>query len=367
MALRRNFRNFISPKVDFPLLLAILVLSSLGLLNLAGVFGTESLFFKKQIIFFAIGLIILFLNPLIDYRIFKNYPFSSLILFSASVFLLLLTLQAAPVRGVTAWLHLPLGFSFETSEIVKLALILLLARYFSSRDNFSNPNIILISGIYAFLVIFLVFTQPDLGSAVILFLIWLASILLFGLTKRQIILMVNFLIIIFLISGFFILQPYQKSRITSFLTDLSGQSRESYNVLQSKIAIGSAGIFGFGFSNGFQARSGILPEAVSDFALAALIEQFGFVAFIIVIIFYFFILNRLFFILSRAKDNFSRFFIFMFSVYFFSHVVINIGMNFGLLPVTGLPLPFISYGGSYFISLMIGFAILQNIKTKSIR
>lgn len=366
MELKRNFRGFIRPKVDIPLFSAVLVLSFLGLLNLAGIFGVESLFFKKQVIFFIVGLVILFFNSLIDYRIFKNYSFPSVAVFLASVLSLLLTLQAAPVRGVTAWLHLPLGFTFETSEIVKLALILFLARFFSSRGSSLGSGTILISGVYAFLVIFLVFAQPDLGSAVILFLIWLAGILLFGLTKRQLMLMVNFLIIVSLITGFFILQPYQKSRITSFLTSLSGQSGESYNVLQSKIAIGSAGIFGLGFGSGLQAKSGILPEAASDFVLAALIEQFGFIALIVIIVFYFIILNRLFFILAITRDNFSRFFIFMFSVYFFSHVIINIGMNLGLLPVTGLPLPFISYGGSYFISLMIGFAILQNIKNNCI-
>lgn len=366
MGLKRNFRGFIRPKVDAPLLSAVLVLSLLGLLNLAGTFGAESLFFKKQLVFFIVGLAILLFNSFTDYRIFKNYSFPSVAIFLASVFFLLLTLQAAPIRGVTAWLHLPLGFTFETSEIVKLALILFLARFFSSKGGSLGSGAVLISAIYAFSVIFLVFAQPDLGSAAILFLIWLAGILLFGLTKRQILLMANFLVVVSLITGFFILQPYQRSRITSFLTGLSGQSRESYNVLQSKIAIGSAGIFGRGFGNGVQAKSGILPEAASDFALAALVEQFGFIALTAAIAFYFIILNRLFFILALARDNFSRFFIFMFSVYFFSHVIINIGMNLGLLPVTGLPLPFISYGGSYFISLMIGFAILQNIKNKSV-
>lgn len=366
MELKRIFRSFIKPKVDPFLLVAILALSFLGLLNLAGISGTESIFFKKQLIFFAVGLIILFLNPLIDYRIFKNYSLPSSVFFGVSIFLLLLTLKAAPVRGITAWLHLPLGFSFETSEIVKLAMILFLARYFSSKSHLTNASVILISGIYTFLVIFLVFSQPDFGSALILFLIWFGSIFLFGLSKRQMLIVANFLIIISLIIGVFILQPYQKSRITSFLASFFGQGRENYNVLQAKIAIGSAGLWGLGFGHGSQAKFGILPEATSDFAFAALIEQFGFVALAAILFFYFIILNRLFLVVTRVEDNFSRFFVFMFFVYFFSHVVINIGMNLGLLPVTGLPLPFISYGGSYFISLMMGFAVLENIRKKSV-
>ena len=389
MGFKKSFKNFINPhtitgeglelksrsdnrlfgvgvKLDPPLFIAILILSVLGLLNLAGIVGAESVFFKKQLTFFVIGIFILFLSPLIDYKIFKNYSLPSVIFFGVSIFLLLLTLQAAPVRGVTAWLHFPLGISFETSEIVKLAMILFLAKYFSSRINFNSIYAILISGIYTFLVIFLVFSQPDLGSAVILFLIWLSSVFLFGLTKRQILIAVIFLVIIFLTIGIFILQPYQQSRITSFLASWSSQGNESYNVLQAKIAIGSGGFWGLGFGSGSQAKFGILPEATSDFALAALIEQFGFVILATVLLLYLVILSRLFLITLRANDNFSKFFVFMFLIYFSSHIVINIGMNLGLLPVTGLPLPFISYGGSYFISLMIGFTILENIRSKSL-
>lgn len=361
MAPRKSFRDFI--KFDFQLLTAILILSSFGLLNLAGFAGAESVFFKKQSVFFIIGIFILFSNRFFDYRIFKNYSLPSAFFFGASIFLLLFTLQAAPVRGVTAWLHLPFGVSFETSEIAKLAIILFLARYFSSRSR-SSLLAAAVSGFYVFLAIFLVFLQPDFGSAVILFLIWLGGIFLLGFTKKQALIAVNLLVAVSLIVGIFILQPYQKSRITTFLEGLVAQGGEGYNVLQSKIAIGSAGFWGRGFGSGPQARFGILPEASSDFALAALVEQFGFISLILVLAAYLVILNRLFFFVSRVQDNFSRFFIAMFSVYFFSHVAINIGMNLGILPVTGLPLPFISYGGSYFISLMAGFAILENIKNQ---
>jgi len=365
MELRKNSRDFTKPGLDPLLFSAILALSFLGLLNLAGTAGAGSVFLKKQSIFFAVGVLILFLNPIFDYRIFKNYSMPSVFFFGASVFLLFFTLQAVPVRGVAAWLHFPFGISFETSEIVKLAMILFLARYFSSRAHFAHFSAILISGIYVFLVFILVFLQPDFGSSVILFMIWLGGVLLSGLTKKQILIAVNSLVILSLVIGVFILQPYQKSRITSFFGGLLGYGRESYNVLQSKIAIGSAGFWGLGFGNGSQARFGLLPEATSDFALAALVEQFGFISLALVIILYFIILSRLLSISAAANDNFSKFFIAMFLVYFFAHVVINMGMNLGLLPVTGLPLPFISYGGSFFISLMVGFSIIENIRKRA--
>jgi len=364
MELRKTSRNF--TKFDFPLFIAILGLSVFSLLNLAGISGIESTFFQKQLIFFIIGVAVLLANPLIDYRIFKNYSLPSTIFFITSILLLIMTLQAAPVRGVTAWLHLPFGISFETSEFAKLAVVLFLARYFSSRVYLNNLSVILVSGIYTFLVVFLVFLQPDFGSVIILFLIWLGGLLLFGLTKRQVLIAINFLIITVLILGTFVLEPYQKSRVTSFLVSSLGQGRESYNVLQSKIAVGSGGFWGLGLGNGSQAKFGILPEANTDFALASLIEQFGLFALIIILILYFVILSRLFSIAVKARDGFSKFFIFMFSVYFFSHVVINLGMNLGLVPVTGLPLPFISYGGSFLISLMIGFSILENIRIRSL-
>lgn len=366
MELKRNFRSFIKLRFDPQLLAAIIILSFLGLLNLAGIAGPDSIFFKKQLTFFIIGIVILFLNPLIDYRIFKNHSLPSAIFFIISAFLLLITLKATPVRGIAAWLHLPLGISFETSEIVKLAMILFLARYFSVRGGLNSFRTILISGIYTFFIIFLVFSQPDFGSALILFFIWLGAAIFSGLTKKQILIATNFLLIIVLFMAFFIFQPYQKARITSFIDGVLGQGGESYNVYQSRIAIGSGGFWGLGFANGSQAKFGILPESTSDFAFAALIEQFGFIALVTVLALYFLILNRLFFIANRTRDNFSKFFVLMFLVYFFSHVVINIGMNLGILPVTGLPLPFISYGGSYFISLMIGFSIIESIRKKSL-
>lgn len=364
MGLRKDFRSFIRPGYDPWLFAAILILSFWGLLSLAGVSGFEGVFFKKQLSFFFIGLFLFFAVSSVDYRIFRNYSLPSVLFLIAGFFLLLITLQAVPVRGVTAWLHLPLGLSFETSEVVKLALILFLARYFSSK-GFRRGSVAA-SAIPVFSIIFLVFLQPDFGSAVILFFIWFGGVLFFGLSRRQIMTAAIILLAVSLIASVFFLEPYQKSRIDSFLSGFSGQGEESYNVIQAKIAIGSGGFLGKGFGDGTQAKHGLLPESNSDFAIAALTEQFGFLILTLVLGMYLIILNRLFFIGTRVKDNFSRFFIFLFLIYFFSHVVINIGMNLGLLPVTGLPLPFISYGGSYLLSLMTGFGIVESIRRRNL-
>lgn len=363
MGPRKGFRSFIDLRSDPWLFSAVLALSFWGLLSLAGASGADGVFFKKQLSFFFAGLLVFFAVSSIDYRIFRNHPLPSLLFLAFGFFLLLVTLQAAPVRGVTAWLHFPLGLSFETSEIVKLALILFLARYLSSKKG--RKGAIVFSAGPVFAIIFLIFLQPDLGSAVILFLIWLGGIALFGLTRRQVMTAMLVLLAVVLLVSVFFLEPYQRSRISSFLSGFSGQGSESYNVTQAKIAIGSGGLWGKGFGQGTQAKYGLLPEANSDFAIAALVEQFGFSVLVFVLAMYWVVLSRLFFIGARVNDNFSRFFIFMFLIYFFSHVVINVGMNLGLLPVTGLPLPFISYGGSYFLSLMTGLGIVESIRRRN--
>lgn len=363
MASRKGFRSFIKFRLDPWLFSAILVLSFLGLLSLAGVSGADGVFFKKQLSFFFAGLAVFFAVSSVDYRIFRNNALPSILFLAVGLFLLLVTLQSAPVRGVTAWLHFPLGLSFETSEIVKLALILFLARYFSSKTG--RKGAIALSALPVFAIIFLIFLQPDLGSAVILFLIWLGGVLLFGLSRRQITAAVLALFAASLFASVFFLEPYQKSRISSFFSGLSGSGAESYNVVQAKIAIGSGGLWGKGFGQGGQAKHGLLPEANSDFAVSALAEQFGFAALALVLAMYWVVLSRLFLIGTRVNDNFSRFFVFLFLIYFFSHVVINVGMNLGLLPVTGLPLPFISYGGSYLLNLMAGFGIIEGIRRRN--
>lgn len=350
-------------KTDIYLVAAILILSVLGLLNLAGVFGVGNFFFKKQVIFILVGMVVLFFSSFIDYRIFKNHSLPATVFLFSVFILLFITLGSQPIRGVSSWLHLPFGLSFESSEIAKLALILFLSRFFSIRINNPSLSSVLVSGAYTFAVIFLVFSQPDFGSAFILFSIWMGGLILFGLKKEYWSLFIIILVIVVFVTVIFILEPYQKLRFVNFLNKKFDPLGIGYNSLQAKIAIGSGGIFGKGFGNGFQSKYGLLPEVHSDFAFAAFAEQFGLVGVGVLLVLFSVILNRFFRIFMNAKDNFSRFFIFMFSVYFFSHVVINIGMNLGLLPITGLPLPFISYGGSYFISLMVGFGIINNIKS----
>jgi len=351
-------------QVDIYLFIAIIALSIFGLLNLAGIFGVSHFFFKKQLIFVLVGIGVLFFSSFIDYRIFKSHSLPATIFLVAVIILLFATLGSEPIRGVSSWLHLPFGLSFESSEVAKLALILFLSRYFSIRATNPNLSSVLISAVYVFALIFLVFSQPDFGSAFILFLIWLGGLILLGLKKEYWLSFIVILVIIFSITVIFILEPYQKLRFVNFLNRGFDPLGTGYNSLQAKIAIGSGGLTGLGFGKGFQGKYGLLPEVHSDFAFAAFAEQFGLLGIVGILFFFSVILNRLFRILLNAKDNFSRFFIFMFTVYFFSHVIINIGMNLGLLPITGLPLPFISYGGSYFISLMVGFGIVNNVNRR---
>lgn len=357
-------------KIDNYLLISIILLSVFGLVNLAGILSFNSLLFKKQLIITVIGFFLFFLFSLVDYRIFKNHPLPSLIFFLISVFLLFISIKSEPIRGVSAWISVPifrfLGFNVEPSEIAKLAIILILAKFFSSRFPYTQKiSFILISSIYVLIPVFLIINQPDIGSAIILITIYLGGILASGIKGKHISFILMVTTILVFMSAFFILKPYQKLRFLAVLNPYENPLGYGYNIIQSKIAIGSGGLWGFGFGKGFQSVSGVLPESYTDFAIAGLAEQFGLIGVVIIFVLYFIILSRLILIGLKSRDNFSRFYLILFIVFLFSHFVINMSMNIGILPIIGLPLGFISYGGSHFIVLMVGFGIVQSIRIRS--
>jgi len=344
---------------------SVAVLLVFSLLNIFGIAGQTNTFFIKQVIFIVLGFGLVFLFASFDYRALKNNSLLAVILYAIGVILLFVALASPKVRGINGWLFLgDLGIS--PAEIIKLAMVIILSKYFSERYlNFFRPQHIFVSLIYMAIPMSLIFLQPDFGSVMVLSAIWVASLLMVGIQKKQILTIIFVLIILGLLVWFFALEPYQKLRILTFLSPSLDQQAGGYNVNQSKITIGNGGLFGLWFSEKGQASLGILPEPYNDFAFSALGEQFGFVGVLIVLACYFIILSRLFRLSAIAKDNFSRIFIGLFSVLIFSHVIINLGMSVGILPISGLPLPFISYGGSHLLTLMIGIGILQSIKTRN--
>jgi rod shape determining protein RodA len=365
MAHKKNFKNIIRDyflEIDMVLFATVVAISLLGAFNLWGIAGSDSLFFKKQILFIFFGLFIMILLSFLNYRFLKNYSFPALILYFVSIFLLILTFYSRSIRGVNSWIILG-SLTFEPVELAKITIIILLSKYFSQRHVYVNDfRYLLIAGIYFSLPFIIIFLQPDLGSSIILLLIWLGMLISAGLNKRYIFLIIFMGIIVGYLTWLFALQPYQKIRIITFLNPYNDPRGSGYNIIQSKVAIGSGYLFGNGFGRGSQSQGGFLPEPYNDFVFAAFIEQFGFVGISIVMILILILISRILYIGSRSISNFGKLFSIGLTILIASHIFISAGVNLGLLPVTGLSFTFLSYGGSHLISVMVGLGILQSIK-----
>lgn len=360
-------------KLDWILIGAVVLLLIVGMLSIASTSqartGALSIF-KKQTTFAVIGLVFLFLFSLIDYRFLRNYPSVILTLYIISVALLvLLFVFSSKTRGAMSWFHFssPVGnFSFEPVEVTKLTLIILLSKYFSSRHvDFGLIRHIFISGFYFFVPAALVLLQPDLGSAALLIIVWVGIMLASGIRMRHLLVLLLVLIIFSGVSWGIFLKNYQKDRILSFLAPQSDPLGHGYNVVQSIIAIGSGGFWGKGLGHGSQSQLNFLPEQHTDFIWATIAEEWGFFGVSLILIIWGIVFWRLFLIMINATTNFARLFIFGFTLLLLSHISINIGMNLGFFPVTGISLPLLSYGGSNLITTLITFGIIQNIKINS--
>ena len=358
-AVIRHIKQF-----DWLLMGAIFLLNGLGLITL---FSLESVsafpFFTRQLVWFAVGCVLLIAASFIDFRLFRTQTVAVLFFYSVSVTLLgMVLLLSFQVRGIEAWLRIG-SFVLQPVEPAKLALIILLAKYFSKRHiEIYRIHHLIVSGIYLALPASLVLLQPDLGSAIVLIAIWGGMVVFSGMKLRHIALL--FFVSLILISALwqFGLEPYQKARITSFLNPYADPKGAGYQMIQSMIAVGSGQIWGKGLGYGSQSHLNFLPEAETDFIFAAFAEEWGFVGIMVLLSLLSIIFWRIIRIGQLSADNFSRLYAIGFTALLFIQSFIHIGMNMGVLPITGITLPFVSYGGSSLVSLLMGVGILQNIK-----
>ncbi len=368
MALRRSFRNIIRSSsqylqsIDLPLFGAVILIALVGILNLYGIGGSQGPFLMRQIVLVIFGVMVMVALSFFNYRYLKNYSFPVLLLYGISLVLLVLTLTSGSIRGVRAWIIFG-GVTFEASELAKLAVIVLMAKYFSQRHvHIKQFRHIISSGFYVAIPTVVILAQPDLGSAVIVLILWGAMLLAAGMSKRHLFLLVAVALVTAYLAWVFVLRPYQKERILSFINPYRDPTGIGYNIIQSKIAIGSGGLWGVGLGNGSQTTLGFLPEPYNDFAFAALAEQFGLFGAVAVMGLVLFIVFRIVTIGERTGNNFAKLFAIGLAVFIFAHVFINAAVNVGILPITGIPFSFLSYGGSHLISLMAGIGTLQSMK-----
>ncbi|HEY4508782.1 MAG TPA: FtsW/RodA/SpoVE family cell cycle protein [Candidatus Paceibacterota bacterium] len=354
--------------IDWVLFGSVILISLAGLFTMNSFLPTgqagvgESHFFQRQIIWLLISVTVFFLSSLVDWSFLKNTRII-VTLFVLSVGLLsFLFVLGSVFKGAQSWFNFG-AFSFQPVDPIKLVIILILAKYFSRRHiEIANVRHILVSGFYVFVIFVLVFLQPDFGSAIIIFLVWLGMVLVSGISKKH--LLAVFLVCLVVFGGlwFGVFKTYQKDRIKNFIHPLTNIRGSGYNAYQSTIAVGSGQVLGKGIGYGTQSKLQFLPEYQTDFIFAAFAEEWGFIGVCLLFILYGVVFWRMLKISFQGKGNFEVLFGVGLCILFLVHATIHIGMNIGLLPVTGNTLPFMSYGGSHLLSEFIGLGILMGMR-----
>ena len=357
--LKKIFNN-----VDWILLDSTLLIACAGLVTMNSFVETNS-FSERQVIWFLVSLFIFFTASIIDWSFLKNTKIIiSLFLLSVGI-LSFLFIAGSAFKGAKSWFDLG-AFYLQPTDLATLVVILILAKYFSRRHmEIANVRHILVSGFYVFVIFLLVFLQPALGSAIIIFFLWLGMVLMSGLSKKHLLLV--FLIGLISFGGLwvFALKSYQKDRIKNFIHPLTDISGTGYNAYQSMIAVGSGQFFGKGIGLGSQSKLQFLPEYQTDFIFAAFAEEWGFLGIMLLFILYGIIFWRMLKISFRGSSNFEILFGTGLTILFLIQVTIHVGMNIGLLPITGTTMPFMSYGGSHLLSEFLGLGILIGMKRYS--
>jgi rod shape determining protein RodA len=360
MILSQKRVNNSSSGVDWLLVFFLLPLLSLSLITMKS-FTEVTPYFSHQLLWICICFSVFFILSYIDFRFLKRTDVLVSIFGIFSFLLVLLFVFGHTSNGAQSWFNLG-GFSFQPSDMMKIVVVLMLAKYFSRRhveiDNFKH---IIISGLYAFIPFLLVFFQPDFGSAIIILFIWVGMTLVSGISKKHFLIVLGVGVVALASLWLFVFQPYQKARIINFINPMSDIRGTGYNVYQSTIAVGSGQLMGKGVGFGTQSRLKFLPEYQTDFIFAAFVEEWGFVGAMILFLFIGLIIWRILHIALLGATNFEILFGVGLAIYIMSHFIVNIGMNIGIMPVTGITLPFMSYGGSHLLTEFIGLGILMGM------
>ena len=347
--------------LDFILIFFVLLL---GIISIFAMYSTEQGKFGyytqshlyRFFIFFIFFIIVSF------FRIKTWYKSAYLFYFTVLILLVAVDFFGITSSGSKRWISL-FFINLQPSELMKIALIIFLARYYYKipTENVTNLKYI-VTPFFAILVpVLLVAEQPDLGTALLILIGGLAVIWLTGLRIK--LFLYSFFILIFLIPvGIAFLKPYQKTRILTFFDPERDALGAGYQIIQSKIAVGSGGIFGKGFLQGSQSYLDYLPEKHTDFIFTLFSEEFGFVGSALLLFIYVTIIYRIGAIGNQSRNNFARLYCFSFATAFFAYVVVNMSMVLGLLPIVGAPLPIMSYGGSSMLSIMVGLSIAMSCK-----
>lgn len=350
---------------DLPLLIVSGLLLVVGLVVIysTSVSGGTLDVFYRQLVFTAIAVAVFFAFSFYNYHnLAKQNRWVYVILVIALASLLFF---GRSIRGSTRWFDLGF-FNFQPAEFAKMVVILGLGRWlYLKRGQINSWKSIIITLVYVLIPVILIILEPDLGSSIIVMTIWLGMLLISSMSKKYLIAFMLLAIIVAGVGWQFFLHDYQKTRIEVFLNPNLDPRGEGYNVRQAIIAVGSGTITGRGLGQGLQSQLKFLPERQTDFIFASAAEEIGFLGSVALLGLYYALLWRLLKIMRYAKDDLGYYIVGGVIFLFFVQILINVGMNIGLLPVTGIPLPFLTAGGSSLVVVLLALGVVQNIARQS--
>jgi rod shape determining protein RodA len=328
-------------------------------------FTGSNQYFDRQLIWIAVSLLLMFILSVVDFRFLRKTHVVVALFVVFSGLLALLFLAGSVFKGAKGWFDLGF-FAVQPADPMKLIVVLTLAKYFSRRHvEIARIKHVIVSGFYAAVPFLLVLVQPDFGSAIIIFAIWFGMTIVSGISKKHLFYVLGGGAVTFLLLWGFVFQPYQKARIMTFLNPLADVRGAGYNAYQSTIAFGSGQLLGKGIGYGTQSRLKFLPEYQTDFIFAAFAEEWGFVGVMLLLFCYGVLMWRILYNSYIGLSNFETLFALGLAIFFMTQITIHMGMNMGLLPVTGQTLPFMSYGGSHLLTEFAGVGILIGMRRYS--
>jgi rod shape determining protein RodA len=359
---RRLILNF-----DWTLFILVMIISGIGLMNIysAGFSLADprpTPLYVKQIQWILVGFVGMALAFFVDYRFLNRHAY---LIYGISVILLLVVFAAGyATRGSQRWIAVG-GFTFQPSELVKLTMILALTRYFDHHRIGRGYHLseLFIPFLILLVPFLFILKQPDLGTALILLILFLSIVFFIGLDWKSLLIASAGGILLAPI-GWYFLKDYQKERILTFFSPERDPLGSGYHIIQSMIAVGSGGLFGKGFLKGSQTQLKFLPEQQTDFVFSVFAEEWGFLGGIVLLVLFMLLILWGMKIITRSKDYTGALIAFGITMLIFWEVFINIGMVLGILPVVGIPLPFLSYGGSSMVVLMTAVGLLMNISVR---
>ena len=350
--------------IDWVLLIAAFSISLLGLATMRS-FSVENSFFDKQIVWIGVALMVFLFASLPDYSFLRRTPvIVSLYVFVLSL-LSLVFVFGSIVKGSQNRFDLGI-FAVQPADPAKLVLVATLAKYFARRHiEIRHIRHILVSGAYAFAIFVMVFFQPDFGSGITIAGIWLGMVLVGGISWKHLATLFTIAAVLSVGVWHFGLHQYQKDRILTFVHPLADIRGTGYNAYQSTVAVGSGELTGKGVGYGTQSKLQFLPEFQTDFIFAAYAEEWGFIGVVILLILYGIVIWRILAIAARGADNFDSLFAVGIAIYFFTQFIVHVGMDMGLLPITGTTLPFMSYGGSHLMTEYLALGVLMAMRREA--